>query len=167
MLLLQTQGDSAVPNRKVSIVQTAYSLYSSHPSTRERERERKKRKTDWQTDRQTETERACKGLWTEPHLALLYLLRAPPNGQVWHNAFFGGSGRRAVAHTRPAFPKNAYSPVGIPLIRGASGAGRLIQPKPLHWVTHTLFMPQRDLWISAELNISTDNFLNWFFFKIH
>ena len=37
---------------------------------------------------------------------------------------FGGSGRWAVAHTRPAFPKNAYGPVGIPLIRGASDAGR-------------------------------------------
>ena len=57
-----------------------------------------------------------------------YLLRAPPNGQVWHKAFFGGSGRRAVAHTHPAFPKNAYGPVGIPLIRGASGPGRLTQP---------------------------------------
>ena len=43
--------------------------------------------------------------------------------------FFGGSGRRAVAHTRPAFPKNASGPVGIPLIRGASGAGWSTQPK--------------------------------------
>ena len=42
--------------------------------------------------------------------------------------FFGGSGRRAVANTRPAFAKNAYGPVGIPHIRGASGAGRLTQP---------------------------------------
>ena len=41
---------------------------------------------------------------------------------------FCGSGRRAVAHTRPAFPKNTYGLVGIPLIRGASGAGRLTQP---------------------------------------
>ena len=54
---------------------------------------------------------------------LRYFLHAPPNGQVWHKAFFGGSGSRAVAHTRLAFPKNAYGPVGIPLIRGASGAG--------------------------------------------
>ena len=39
-------------------------------------------------------------------LRLRYLSRAPPNGQVCHKAFFlGGSGRRAVAHTRPAFPK--------------------------------------------------------------
>ena len=36
---------------------------------------------------------------------------------------FCRSGRRAVAHTRPAFPQNAYGPVGIPLIRGASGEG--------------------------------------------
>ena len=59
-----------------------------------------------------------------PHIyqRLRYLLRAPPNGQVWHKAFFfGGSGRRALAHTRPAFPKNAYGPVGIPFIRGTSG----------------------------------------------
>ena len=52
---------------------------------------------------------------------LRYLLRASPNGQVWHKAFFGGSGR-------PAFPKNAYGRVGIPLIRWASGAGRWTQP---------------------------------------
>ena len=61
-------------------------------------------------------------------LLLRYLLTAPPNGQVWHKAFFGGSGRRAVAHTRPIFAKNVNGPVGIPLIRGASGAGRLTQP---------------------------------------
>ena len=59
---------------------------------------------------------------------LRYLLHAPLKGQVWHKAFFGGSERRAVAHTRPAFPQNAYGPVGIPLIKGASGAGRLTQP---------------------------------------
>ena len=53
----------------------------------------------------------------------LYLFHTPPNVKVWHKAFFGGSERRAVAHTRPAFPKNAYGPVGIPLIRGALGAG--------------------------------------------
>ena len=57
-----------------------------------------------------------------------YLLRAPPNGQVWHKGFFGGFGRRAEAHTRPTIPKNAYGPVGIPLFRGASGAGRWNQP---------------------------------------
>ena len=38
--------------------------------------------------------------------------------------FYGGSGCRAVAHTHPAVSKNALGPVGIPLIRGASGAGR-------------------------------------------
>ena len=59
---------------------------------------------------------------------LRYLLHAPPNGQVWHKAFLGESRRRAVAHTRPAFPKNVYGPVGIPLIRSASGAERLTQP---------------------------------------
>ena len=63
-------------------------------------------------------------------LLLRYWLRAPLNGQVWHKAFFGGSGCRAVAHTRPAFPKNAYGPVGIPLIRGASGAWRLNPTSP-------------------------------------
>ena len=42
--------------------------------------------------------------------------------------FFGGSGRRAVAHTCPAFPKNTYGPVRILLIRGGSGAERLTQP---------------------------------------
>ena len=52
----------------------------------------------------------------------------PPNEQVWPKAFFGGSGHWAIAHMRQAFAKNAYGPVGIPLIRGASGAGRLTQP---------------------------------------
>ena len=42
-------------------------------------------------------------------------------GKYGTRPFFGGSGRRAIAHTRPAFPKNPYGPVGIPLIRGASG----------------------------------------------
>ena len=51
-----------------------------------------------------------------------------PTGKCGTRPFFGGSGRRAVAHTHPAFPKNAYGPVGIPLIRGASGTGRLTQP---------------------------------------
>ena len=53
-----------------------------------------------------------------------YLLRGPPNGPF----FFGGSGCRAVVHTRKAFSKNARGPVGIPLISGASGTGRLTQP---------------------------------------
>ena len=47
---------------------------------------------------------------------------------VAQGLFFGGSGHRAVAYMRPTFPKNAYGPVGIPLIRGASGTGRLTQP---------------------------------------
>ena len=91
----------------------------------------------------------------QTEIDLRYLLTAPPNGQVWHMAFFmvsdrdwsavfvdrptqrasvaqglfyGGSGCCAVAHTRPAFAKNAYGPVGISLIRGASRAGRLTQP---------------------------------------
>ena len=46
-----------------------------------------------------------KSLCTKQGLIKLYLLTAPPNGQVWHKAFFGGSGRRAVAQTRPTFPK--------------------------------------------------------------
>ena len=41
---------------------------------------------------------------------LWYLLTAPPNRQVWHKAFYGGSGRRAVAHTRPTFPKMPTAP---------------------------------------------------------
>ena len=48
-----------------------------------------------------------------------------PTGKCGTRPFYGGSKRRAVAHTPPAFAKNAWGPVGIPLIRGASGAGRL------------------------------------------
>ena len=42
--------------------------------------------------------------------------------------FLGGTGRRAVAHTRPEFVKNTLGPVGIALVRGASGAGQWTQP---------------------------------------
>ena len=59
---------------------------------------------------------------------LRYLLLAPPNEKSVAQGLFCGSGRMAVAHTRPAFPKNAYGLFGITLIRGASGAGRLTQP---------------------------------------
>ena len=53
-----------------------------------------------------------------------YLLRAPPNGQVWHKAFFyGGSGRRAVAHTRPAFPKMPTAPSAFPLLGAPQAPG--------------------------------------------
>ena len=52
-------------------------------------------------------------------------MHAPPYGHVWHKAFFWvGTGRRAVAHTRPEFAKNVLGPVGIPRVRGASGAGQ-------------------------------------------
>ena len=45
-------------------------------------------------------------------------------GKYGTKPFYGGSGYRAVAHTHPAGSKYALGPVGIPLIRGASGAGR-------------------------------------------
>ena len=38
----------------------------------------------------------------------------PTTERVWHKAFLGGSGSRAGAHTHPAFPKKASSPVGTP-----------------------------------------------------
>ena len=53
--------------------------------------------------------RYYRGICWPPHLT----------GKCGRRPFYGGSGRRAVAHTRPAFPKNAYGPLGIPLIRGA------------------------------------------------
>ena len=40
------------------------------------------------------------GICCAPHLT----------GKYGTRPFYGGSGRRAVAHTRPAFSKNAYSP---------------------------------------------------------
>ena len=51
--------------------------------------------------------------------AAVIVARPTERASVAQGLFFGGSGRRAVAHTRPAFPKNAYGLVGIPLIRGA------------------------------------------------
>ena len=60
--------------------------------------------------------------------AEVFVARPTQRASEAQGLFFGGSGRRAVAHTRPAFPKNAYGPVSIPLIRGASGAGQWTQP---------------------------------------
>ena len=60
---------------------------------------------------------------------LRYLFHAPPNMKVWHEAFFFcGSGRRAGTHMRPTFPQNAYSPLNISLIRGASRARQYLPP---------------------------------------
>ena len=53
-----------------------------------------------------------------------YLLAAPPYGQVWHKAFFlGGTGRRAVAHTRPEFPKMPTAPSAFPLLGAPQAPG--------------------------------------------
>ena len=41
---------------------------------------------------------------------------APPKWHVWHEAFFGGSRRKAGAHTRPAFPKMLKAPSAFPLL---------------------------------------------------
>ena len=73
---------------------------------------------------------ACRENPTTGHNAtpLRYLMHAPPYGHVWRKAFFFGTGRWAVAHTRPEFAKNALGPVGIPLVRGALGAGQWTQP---------------------------------------
>ena len=64
---------------------------------------------------------------TEKHTSVypaVFVPRPTERESVAQGLFFGGSGRRVGAHTRPAFPKNAYGLVGIPLIRGASCAGR-------------------------------------------
>ena len=53
-----------------------------------------------------------------------YLSTAPPYGQVWHKAFFlGGTGRRAVAHTRPEFPKMPTAPSAFPLLGAPQAPG--------------------------------------------
>ena len=63
---------------------------------------------------------------------LLYLLLAPPNGQVWHKAFFGGSSHRAGAHTRPAWPKILSVPSAFPLLGAPQAPGN--KPNPLKGV---------------------------------
>ena len=68
-----------------------------------------------------------------PLWPVVFVDRHTLRASVAQGLFYGGSGRRAVAHTRPTFPKNAYGPVGIPLIRGASGAGRRTQPPRREW----------------------------------
>ena len=51
------------------------------------------------------------------------LLHAPPNVQVRHKAFFGASGRRARAHTRPAWPKIPSAPLAFPLLGAPQAPG--------------------------------------------
>ena len=122
------------------------------------------------------------GICCSPHLT----------GKCGTRPFLGGSGRRAVAHTRPAFPKNAYGPVGIPLIRGASGAGRSNPPpeggnslggRPpeadgnypaaeTHPARSTLQPAQLaevrpDNWISKILRFPTSNLVSFIFIKSH
>ena len=60
---------------------------------------------------------------------LRYLMHAPPYGHVWHKAFFlVGPGAGPSPTRARSLPKNALGPVGIPLVRGASGAGQWTQP---------------------------------------
>ena len=54
---------------------------------------------------------------------------APPNGNVWHRAFFRWVRAQGCSPHAPGISKNAYGLVCIPLIRGASGAGRYPTPK--------------------------------------
>ena len=68
------------------------------------------------------------GIWSAHERVWLverrYLLTAPPYGQVWHKAFFlGGTGRRAVAHTRPEFPKMPTAPSAFPLLGAPQAPG--------------------------------------------
>ena len=97
---------------------------------------------DWRKSPDTETHsarsvpqitwpaEALPGNWrgSDRDWSVVFVDRPTQRACVAQGLFYGGSGRRAVAHTRPAFAKNAYGPVGIPLIRGVSGAGRLTQP---------------------------------------
>ena len=46
--------------------------------------------------------------------AKVFVAHPTLQASVAQGHFFGGSGRRAVAHMRSAFSKNAYGPVGIP-----------------------------------------------------
>ena len=99
--------------------------------------------------------------------------------------FFGGSGRRAVAHTRPAFPKNAYGPVGISLIRSARRStppkgviawgkapwGRRKNPAIETHPARSAPQPawpaevKSDNWISKMLLFSTSNLVFFIFIK--
>ena len=56
-------------------------------------------------------------------------MTAPPNGHVWHKAFFWWVRGQDRSPHAPGISKNAYGPVGIPLIRGASGTGRWPPPE--------------------------------------
>ena len=54
--------------------------------------------------------------------AWIFIVHPTKQASTAQGLFLSGSGHRAGAHTRPAFSKNTYGPVGIPLSRGASGA---------------------------------------------
>ena len=59
---------------------------------------------------------------------LRYLMTAAPNRHVWHKAFYGGSDRRAGAHTHPAFPKMPTAPSAFPLLGEPQAPGD--EPNP-------------------------------------
>ena len=50
-------------------------------------------------------------------------MTAPPNGHVWHKAFFGGSERRAVAHTHPVLSKIPTAPSALLLLEAPQAPG--------------------------------------------
>ena len=63
----------------------------------------------------------------QPHLD--YLLMRPTNARIWHKAvFYGGSSRRAEAHTRPARPKIPTVPSAFPLLGAPQAPGNKPQP---------------------------------------
>ena len=51
-------------------------------------------------------------------------MHTPPNGHVWHKAFFWWVQVQDRIPHAPGISKNAYGPIGIPLIEDAPGAGR-------------------------------------------
>ena len=53
----------------------------------------------------------------------VFVDRPTQRASVAQGLFYGGSGRRAVAHTRPAFPQNAYGPSAFPLLGAPQAPG--------------------------------------------
>ena len=93
-------------------------------------------------------------------VSLQYLMTTPPNGHVWHKAFFGVSESKAVAHTRPAFPKMLMAPSAFPLIGVPQASGD--ESNPTKWVqTYGERPPEAEEYLQVPRYIRPDPCRRW------
>ena len=97
--------------------------------------------------------------------SLQYLMLTSPNGHVWHKDFFRWVRAQGWSPHMPGISKNAYSLIGIPLIRGTSGTGQMCHILR-GWINiqiHSI-MKKREKNILQNKYFSTFKSLIFFFF---